>query len=119
VDHLISTVGLSDRRTHRPSELSGGQQQRVAIARALVTRPAVVFADEPTGNLDSAASAEVLTLLRNAVDQFDQTVVLVTHDAEAASVSDRIVLLRDGRILHDVPTPKEAAGVHELTKVAP
>jgi putative ABC transport system ATP-binding protein len=118
VDHLIATVGLGDRRTHRPSELSGGQQQRVAIARALATRPAVVFADEPTGNLDSAASAEVLTLLRNAVDEFDQTVVMVTHDAEAASVSDRIVLLRDGRIVHDVAT-KQTGDVHELMKAAP
>jgi putative ABC transport system ATP-binding protein len=117
VDQLIRTVGLDDRRTHRPSELSGGQQQRVAVARALVTRPAVVFADEPTGNLDSAASGEVLNLLRNAVDEFGQTVVMVTHDAEAASVSDRILLLRDGRILHDVATPKQTEGVHELMKV--
>ena len=118
VDQLIKTVGLDDRRTHRPSELSGGQQQRVAVARALVTRPAVVFADEPTGNLDSSSSAEVLRLLREAVDAFDQTVVMVTHDAEAASVSDRVLLLRDGKILHDVPTPHEAEGVHELMKVA-
>jgi putative ABC transport system ATP-binding protein len=118
VDQLIRTVGLDDRRTHRPSELSGGQQQRVAVARALVTRPAVVFADEPTGNLDSSSSAEVLRLLREAVDAFDQTVVMVTHDAEAASVSDRVLLLRDGKILHDVPTPQEAEGVHELMKVA-
>jgi len=101
VDRLIETVGLDDRRAHRPSELSGGQQQRVAIARALVTRPAVVFADEPTGNLDSKSSAEVLRLLRNAVDEFNQTVVMVTHDAEAASVGDRLVVLRDGRICHD------------------
>jgi putative ABC transport system ATP-binding protein len=101
VDKLIQTVGLSDRRTHRPSELSGGQQQRVAIARALVTRPAVVFADEPTGNLDSKSSAEVLHLLRNAVDEFGQTVVMVTHDAEAASIGDRILVLRDGRVCHD------------------
>ena len=101
VDRLIETIGLTDRRTHRPSELSGGQQQRVAIARALVTRPAVVFADEPTGNLDSKASEEVLNLLRNAVDEFDQTVVMVTHDADAAAVGDRLVVLRDGRICHD------------------
>lgn len=101
VDRLIETVGLTDRRKHRPSELSGGQQQRVAIARALVSRPAVVFADEPTGNLDSKASTEVLRLLRNAVDEFGQTVVMVTHDAEAASVGDRLVVLRDGRICHD------------------
>jgi putative ABC transport system ATP-binding protein len=101
VDKLIETVGLTDRRKHRPSEMSGGQQQRVAIARALVTRPAVVFADEPTGNLDSKSSAEVLALLRNAVDEFNQTVVMVTHDADAASVGDRLVVLRDGRICHD------------------
>ncbi len=80
VDQLIRTVGLEDRRTHRPSELSGGQQQRVAVARALVSKPAVVFADEPTGNLDSKASADVLDLLRQAVDEFDQTVIMVTHD---------------------------------------
>ena len=91
VDHLIARSGSDDRRTHRPSELSGGQQQRVAIARALVTRPAVVFADEPTGNLDSTSSAEVLRLLREAVDEFKQTVVMVTHDADAASVGDRLV----------------------------
>jgi putative ABC transport system ATP-binding protein len=100
-DKLIDTVGLRDRLTHRPAELSGGQQQRVAIARALVHRPAVVFADEPTGNLDSHASEEVLGLLRHAVDDFEQTVVMVTHDAQAAAVADRIVVLRDGEIVHD------------------
>jgi putative ABC transport system ATP-binding protein len=115
VEHLIGTVGLEDRRTHRPSQLSGGQQQRVAIARAMVTRPAVVFADEPTGNLDSAASNEVLRLLRDAVDRFDQTVVMVTHDADAASVGDRIVVLRDGRIVHDAPASR-TQDVHELMK---
>jgi putative ABC transport system ATP-binding protein len=101
LDTLIEAVGLDDRRTHRPSELSGGQQQRVAVARALVTRPAVVFADEPTGNLDSRASADVLALLRRAVDEFGQTVVMVTHDPDAAAVSDRIVELADGRIVDD------------------
>jgi putative ABC transport system ATP-binding protein len=116
VDHLIDTVGLDDRRSHRPSQLSGGQQQRVAIARALVTRPAVVFADEPTGNLDSAASNEVLRLLRDAVDRFNQTVVMVTHDADAASVGDRIVVLRDGRIVHDAPAA-QTRDVHELMKM--
>ena len=89
LDQLIDTVGLTDRKTHRPSQLSGGQQQRVAVARALVTRPAVVFADEPTGNLDSKASAEVLALLRRSVDELGQTVVMVTHDASAAAVADR------------------------------
>jgi putative ABC transport system ATP-binding protein len=117
VDHLIDTVGLTDRRTHRPSELSGGQQQRVAIARALVTRPAVVFADEPTGNLDSSSSAEVLRLLREAVDTFDQTVVMVTHDTEAASVGDRVIVLRDGRIVHD-GAASVPGDVHDLMKTA-
>ena len=100
-DTLIAAVGLGDRLTHRPSELSGGQQQRVAVARALIHRPAVVFADEPTGNLDSQSSDEVLGLLRQAVDEFGQTVIMVTHDAHAASVADRIVVLSDGRIVHD------------------
>jgi putative ABC transport system ATP-binding protein len=100
-DMLIEAVGLGDRLTHRPSELSGGQQQRVAVARALIHRPAVVFADEPTGNLDSKSSDEVLALLRQAVDEFGQTVVMVTHDPHAASVADRIVVLRDGQVVHD------------------
>ena len=101
VEQLIQTVGLGDRRTHRPSELSGGQQQRVAVARALVHKPAVVFADEPTGNLDSKSSAEVLGLLRQAVDEFGQTVVMVTHDPDAAAVADRLIELADGRIVRD------------------
>jgi putative ABC transport system ATP-binding protein len=98
---LVETVGLGERLSHRPSELSGGQQQRVAIARALVSKPAVVFADEPTGNLDSVASAEVLGLLRRAVDEFGQTVVMVTHDAAAAAYADRLVVLADGRVAQD------------------
>ncbi|MDO8212759.1 ABC transporter ATP-binding protein [Conexibacter sp. CPCC 206217] len=98
---LVETVGLGDRLTHHPSELSGGQQQRVAVARALVSKPAVVFADEPTGNLDSQSSAEVLGLLRRSVDELGQTVVMVTHDAHAASVADRILVLADGKIVHD------------------
>jgi putative ABC transport system ATP-binding protein len=101
VEQLIQTVGLGDRRTHRPAELSGGQQQRVAVARALVHKPAVVFADEPTGNLDSTASAEVLNLLRQSVDEFGQTVVMVTHDPDAAAVADRLIELADGRIVRD------------------
>ncbi len=101
LERLIEVVGLADRRTHRPAELSGGQQQRVAVARALVSRPAVVFADEPTGNLDSKASEEVLGLLRQAVDEFDQTVVMVTHEPHAAAYADRLVVLRDGRVDHD------------------
>ncbi len=98
---LIDTVGIRDRLSHRPAELSGGQQQRVAVARALVSRPAVVFADEPSGNLDSKASSDVLELLRHAVDDFGQTVVMVTHDAHAASFADRLLVLADGRIVHD------------------
>ena len=98
LEQLIDVVGLSDRRTHRPAELSGGQQQRVAVARALVSRPAVVFADEPTGNLDSTSSDEVMKLLRRSVDDFGQTVVMVTHDEHAASFADRVVVLEDGKI---------------------
>jgi putative ABC transport system ATP-binding protein len=101
LERLVDAVGIADRLTHRPAELSGGQQQRVAIARALVSRPAVVFADEPTGNLDSKATDDVLELLRGAVDEFGQTVVMVTHDAHAASFADRLLALADGRIVHD------------------
>jgi putative ABC transport system ATP-binding protein len=100
-DQLVRTVGIGDRLTHRPAELSGGQQQRVAVARALISRPAVVFADEPSGNLDSKSSGDVLELLRHAVDDFSQTVVMVTHDAHAASFADRLLVLADGRIVHD------------------
>ena len=115
LDKLIAAVGLGDRLDHRPSELSGGQQQRVAVARALIHRPAVVFADEPTGNLDSHSSDEVLALLRQAVDEFDQTVVMVTHDAHAASVADRIVVLNDGQIVHDGGA-ESTEGVLDLMK---
>jgi len=101
LDRLVDTIGIRDRLHHRPAEMSGGQQQRVAVARALVSRPAVVFADEPTGNLDSKASGDVLDLLRQAVDEFGQTVVMVTHDAHAASFADRLLMLADGRIVHD------------------
>jgi putative ABC transport system ATP-binding protein len=103
-DRLVDAVGIRDRLTHRPAELSGGQQQRVAVARALVSRPAVVFADEPSGNLDSKATDDVLGLLRHAVDDFGQTVVMVTHDAHAASFADRLLVLADGRIVHDSPS---------------
>jgi putative ABC transport system ATP-binding protein len=109
LDRLIDTIGIRDRLSHRPAEMSGGQQQRVAVARALVSRPAVVFADEPTGNLDSKASGDVLALLRQAVDEFGQTVVMVTHDAHAASFADRLLVLADGRIVHD----REAASTEE------
>jgi putative ABC transport system ATP-binding protein len=101
LDTLIDAVDLRDRIMHRPAEMSGGQQQRVAVARALVTRPAVIFADEPTGNLDSSSSREVLALLRRAVDEFGQTIVMVTHDAGAAATADRQLFLADGRIVDD------------------
>jgi putative ABC transport system ATP-binding protein len=106
---LITAVGLGDRLDHRPAELSGGQQQRVAIARALVSKPAVVFADEPTGNLDSKSSEDVLALLRHAADEFGQTIVMVTHDATAASIADRVLVLVDGRIVRDedADTPEQ------------
>jgi putative ABC transport system ATP-binding protein len=100
-DDLVDKVGLGDRLGHRPSEMSGGQQQRVAVARALVGRPTVVFADEPTGNLDSTTSAEILDLLRSTVDTFGQTIVMVTHDPQAAKASDRTVHLNDGQIVRD------------------
>ena len=102
VDELIGKVGLSDRRSHRPSELSGGQQQRVAIARSLVTKPTVLFADEPTGNLDSTTSEEILQLLRGSVDDYGQTIVMVTHDAGAAAVADRTMFLADGELVKDL-----------------
>ncbi|MGE0028566.1 MAG: ABC transporter ATP-binding protein, partial [Thermoleophilia bacterium] len=98
---LVSAVGLSDRRKHRPPELSGGQQQRVALARGLISRPAVLFADEPTGNLDSATSGQMLELLRHSADEYDQTIVMVTHDGRAASTADRVVFLSDGHIVGD------------------
>ena len=104
---IVHEIGMDDRLSHRPSELSGGQQQRVAIARALLSRPTVLFADEPTGNLDSKASEEVLQLLRRAVDTADQTVVMVTHDAHAAAIADRILFLSDGRIVRDMPAASE------------
>jgi putative ABC transport system ATP-binding protein len=115
LEQLLRTVGLTDRRRHLPSELSGGQQQRVAVARALVSRPAVVFADEPTGNLDSKASDDVLRLLRQAVDDFDQTVVMVTHAPEAAVFADRLLTLHDGEIVSDA-APGSADDVIELMK---
>jgi putative ABC transport system ATP-binding protein len=118
LEQLLDTVGLADRKTHRPSQLSGGQQQRVAVARALVTRPAVVFADEPTGNLDSKASAEVLGLLRRSVDELGQTVVMVTHDASAAAVADRILVLADGRIVHDGAAGDEESVLDLMKTVA-
>jgi putative ABC transport system ATP-binding protein len=104
-DTVIDTIGLRDRLRHRPSELSGGQQQRVACARALVSRPEIVFADEPTGNLDSTSGAEVLGFLRRSVDEFDQTVVMVTHDPVAAAHTDRVVFLADGHVVDEMREP--------------
>jgi putative ABC transport system ATP-binding protein len=108
LDDLLERVGIADRRTHRPAELSGGQQQRAAIARALVSQPAIVFADEPTGNLDSHTGAEILQLLRAAADDYGQTTVMVTHDPHAATIADRILFLADGLIVNDIP--KSSAG---------
>jgi putative ABC transport system ATP-binding protein len=102
LEELTEAVGLTDRLTHRPSELSGGQQQRVAVARALISRPTVMFADEPTGNLDSKTSSEILTLLRDSVSAYGQTTVMVTHDAHAAAIADRILFLADGLIVKDI-----------------
>lgn len=104
-DEITERLGLAKRLSHRPAELSGGQQQRVACARALVSRPEIIFGDEPTGNLDSNSSREVLSILRTAVDQYDQTVVIVTHDARAASYADRVVFLRDGNIVNELRNP--------------
>jgi putative ABC transport system ATP-binding protein len=117
-DDLLDKVGLLDRRSHRPSELSGGQQQRVAIARALVTRPTVVFADEPTGNLDSKTGGEILDLLRGSVEDYGQTLVMVTHEARAATTADRILFLADGLIVKDLGSSDERdvlAAVEEIT----
>ena len=111
LEELLQKMGLSKRRAHRPSELSGGQQQRVAIARALISRPTVVFADEPTGNLDSASSGEILRLLRESVDQYGQTTVMVTHEARAASIADRILFIADGQIARQLGKSADQAEV--------
>lgn len=105
LDEVVQAVGLADRLSHKPSELSGGQQQRVAVARALATRPDVIFADEPTGNLDSATGAEILEFMRRAVDDFGQTIVMVTHDATAAAYADRVLFLADGKIESELLNP--------------
>jgi putative ABC transport system ATP-binding protein len=107
-EELLKTVGLEDRRTHRPAELSGGQQQRVAVARALISKPTVVFADEPTGNLDSKTGAEILELLRQSVEEMGQTTVMVTHDPRAAAIADRILFLADGSIVRELPRSEPA-----------
>ena len=116
-DDLLSKVGLADRRQHRPSELSGGQQQRVAIARALVTRPTVVFADEPTGNLDSKTGGEILELLHSSVEGYGQTMVMVTHEARAAAVADRILFLADGSIVKDLGGANEEQILETIKEV--
>ena len=115
---VIDTVDLEDRLRHKPKELSGGQQQRVAVARALVSRPAIVFADEPTGNLDSHSGAEVLTLLRRSVDDHGQTIVMVTHDPVAAAYADRVVFLADGRIVDELRNPDRDSVIAKLAEVS-
>ncbi len=109
LDTVVNTVGLSDRLSHRPSELSGGQQQRVAVARAMATRPQIIFADEPTGNLDSTSGAEVLGFMRSAVDDYGQTVVMVTHDPVAAAYAHQVIFLVDGRVVGDLQRPTAEA----------
>jgi putative ABC transport system ATP-binding protein len=116
--HLADALGITSRLDHRPSELSGGQQQRVAVARALVARPEVVFADEPTGNLDSRSGAEVLSFLRNSVRELGQTVVMVTHDPGAAAYADRVVLLADGRVAGEIDRPDRASVTAALQDLA-
>jgi putative ABC transport system ATP-binding protein len=118
VEELTSRVGLSERLSHRPAELSGGQQQRVAVARALVSRPTVMFADEPTGNLDSATSAEILALLRDAVTSYGQTTVMVTHDVNAAAIADRILFLADGQIVKDLGPSSRHQVLEAMEEVA-
>jgi putative ABC transport system ATP-binding protein len=117
-EELIREVGLEDRRSHRPSELSGGQQQRVAIARALVSRPTVLFADEPTGNLDSRTSGEILDLLRRSVETYGQTTVMVTHDAKAAAIADRVLFLADGQIVQTLGRSSASEISSALSQVA-
>jgi putative ABC transport system ATP-binding protein len=117
VDQVIEKVGLSDRRSHRPSEMSGGQQQRVAVARALVSKPTILFADEPTGNLDSTTSGEILALMRDTVDSYGQTTVMVTHDASAAAIADRILFLADGRVVEDAASLSEHAVLETMEKL--
>jgi putative ABC transport system ATP-binding protein len=118
VDSVIERVGLSDRRSHRPAELSGGQQQRVAIARALVSEPTVLLADEPTGNLDSRTSAEVLELLRDTVREYGQTTLMVTHDPRAAATADRVLFLADGLLVRDLEAPSEADILEVMKELA-
>ncbi|HEX8104772.1 MAG TPA: ABC transporter ATP-binding protein [Solirubrobacteraceae bacterium] len=117
LEHLLRTVGIDERRAHKPAELSGGQQQRVSIARALLGKPAVLFADEPTGNLDSATTRDVLALLRSSVEDLGQTTVMVTHDPQAAALADRVLFLADGRIVDELRDPDAAAVVAVMQAV--
>lgn len=118
-DLIVDTVGLRDRLTHKPSELSGGQQQRVACARALMSKPDIVFADEPTGNLDSKSGAEVLAFLRRSVDEFGQTIVMVTHDPVAAAYTDRVILLADGRVVDELEHPTRESVLRAMGRLEP
>jgi putative ABC transport system ATP-binding protein len=117
-ENLLKRVGLTDRRSHRPAELSGGQQQRVAIARALVSQPSVVFADEPTGNLDSKTGAEILELLRASAEELNQTMVMVTHDANAATIADRVLFLADGVIVEELPRSSSTDILAAMTRIS-
>ena len=117
LDHVVDTVGLRSRLSHRPSELSGGQQQRVAVARALASKPQIIFADEPTGNLDSRAGAEILSFMRTAVREFGQTIVMVTHDPAAAAYADRAVFLADGRIVDEIDAPTANSVLDRIKKL--
>jgi putative ABC transport system ATP-binding protein len=117
VDQLLAAVGLSDRAHHRPDQLSGGEQQRVAVARALASRPSIVFADEPTGNLDSSSGAELLQFMRDAVDRFGQTIVMVTHDPGAASYADRVVFVADGRIVGEMRDPTADSVLDQMKRL--
>jgi putative ABC transport system ATP-binding protein len=116
-DHLVEALGIADRLSHRPSELSGGQQQRIACARALIRRPELVFADEPTGNLDSSSSADVLAFLRDAVSEHGQSIVMVTHDPHAAAYADRVVFLADGRVVAELTSPTADLVLTQMMKL--
>ena len=118
LEELLRRTGIGDRRSHRPSELSGGEQQRVAITRALVSRPTVVFADEPTGNLDSKTSGEILDLMRDSVETLGQTTVMVTHDARAAAIADRILFLNDGEVVKDLPRSDAAVVIQTMEELS-
>ena len=117
VDQVIETVGLANRTTHRPNELSGGQQQRVAVSRALATRPEIIFADEPTGNLDSTTGNEILSFMRSAVDEFGQTIVMVTHDPVAAAYADRVIFLADGKIVDELIDPDAEQVIDQMKQL--